>query len=333
MCTVSVCIVTYNHGRFIAQALDSVLMQKVNFDYEIVVGEDDSSDGTREIVLRYRDAHPDTIRVFLHDHPKDVSRINGRKNFVHTIMNARGKYVALLEGDDFWISPEKLQKQVDFLEAHPECTICFHNIFVRHEGGEEPERLKYSNGFPSFFFTLREMLSHLLIPPTCSVMFRNRLFHRFPDWFEGMPGGGDWPLHVLNAQHGKIGYLDEVLGCYRIHPGGIWSPLPWSDKHKTVIDAARMLNEHLGYRYDREIRKIIGSRHILIAEILAGERDLRGALRHSLDAVRWDPGSMTGYRKIIKKVLLKGFLLGAFRGKTQTATRPPLEERRTSTRS
>src|SRR3954451_21269603 len=126
---VSVCIITYNHKDYISQCLDSILMQQTNFPFEIIVGEDESSDGTREICKKFAENYPHKIRLFLRSR-KDVIYYNGsatgRYNFVENLKAARGKYVAICEGDDHWIDPLKLQKQFDFMEKNKEFTHCFH---------------------------------------------------------------------------------------------------------------------------------------------------------------------------------------------------------------
>src|SRR6266478_2690508 len=121
---VSVLMTTYNQEAFIAQAIDSILMQEVGFDYEIIVGEDASSDRTREIVLEFQKRHPNQIRVLLRD-PIDAERdraagVGGKRGFVNGLQACQGKYIALLDGDDYWTDIHKLQKQVDFLESHPD---------------------------------------------------------------------------------------------------------------------------------------------------------------------------------------------------------------------
>lgn len=133
---VSVCFLTYNHEKFVAQALDSVMMQEMDFDYEIILGEDESQDGTREICIEYARQYPDRIRLFLRSR-KDVIYINGRPtsrfNFIENWKAARGKYVAMLEGDDYWTDPLKLQKQADYLDNNPDCTLSFHNALIFNE--------------------------------------------------------------------------------------------------------------------------------------------------------------------------------------------------------
>ena len=131
---VSVSLLAYNHELFIEQALDSILAQQVNFDYEIVIGEDCSQDNTREIILDYQEKNSDKIRIFLSKKPLN-DRKSGRLNFVRNLEACRGEYIALLDGDDYWTSPYKLQKQVDYLDNHPEFSICFHPVINVFEIG------------------------------------------------------------------------------------------------------------------------------------------------------------------------------------------------------
>src|SRR4051794_11773039 len=121
----TVAMITYNHEPFIAQALDSILMQQVSFDHEILIGEDCSTDRTREIVRAYRQRYPDKIRLQLPETNRGMMQ-----NFVAVLAAARGDYVALLEGDDYWTAPDKLARQVAYLDAHPECAICFHDALM-----------------------------------------------------------------------------------------------------------------------------------------------------------------------------------------------------------
>ena len=118
---VSVVMLTYNHEKFIAQAIESVLIQRTNFPIELVVGEDCSTDGTREIVRRYAAARPDIIRLVFHE-----KNVGAYENGQDVLAACQGEYIALLEGDDYWTSPDKLQRQADYLDAQPACALCFH---------------------------------------------------------------------------------------------------------------------------------------------------------------------------------------------------------------
>ncbi len=222
----SVSLVTYNHARYIRRALESVLAQQTDFDFEILIGEDESDDGTREIAQEYHARFGDKIRLLLHSR-KDVLYINGRptgrRNFVHNLKAARAPYIALLDGDDYWTSPSKLQKQVAFLEENPHCALCFHNVQILDEQNAGRLQLQYPAPIPERY-QLEDLLKGNFMQ-TCSVVFRAGLFNDFPPWFFKCPMA-DWPLHILNAQHGWIGYLDEVMAVYRRHAGGRWSGGP-----------------------------------------------------------------------------------------------------------
>jgi glycosyltransferase involved in cell wall biosynthesis len=271
---VSVCITTYNHRPFIAQALDGVLCQQVDFDYEILLGEDDSSDGTRHIAEEYAARHPNRIRLFLHDR-KDVlyidGRPTGRRNFVNNIEQAHGDYIALLDGDDYWTDPRKMQKQVDFLDRHPQTAICFHAAQGMNLADPDQDYVLRPPGRQSFY-TLRDLVRENMVP-SCAVMFRRGLFGAFPDWFF-KTSTGDWPLHVLNAMHGNLGYLDEVMAVYRIHPGGVWMGWPLAKRLQGVINSCREVALHLPTE-ERKIleKKIFGVSLKLANELLRlGER-------------------------------------------------------------
>jgi glycosyltransferase involved in cell wall biosynthesis len=191
---VSVSLLTYNHGPFIAQALNSILLQQVNFEYEIVIGEDCSQDNTREIVLSYQKNNPDKIRIFLSKKPLNDGK-SGRLNFVRNLKACRGEYVALLDGDDYWTAPHKLQKQVDFLDDNPRYAICFHDAIRLYENGSQRPWL-YPGGKKEVYSLADLAVGNFI--PTCSTMFRNRLFSEFPGWYYEV-SMGDWPLHIINA--------------------------------------------------------------------------------------------------------------------------------------
>ena len=126
---VSVCIQTFNHKNYITECLDGILNQKTTFDFEIILGEDESTDGTREICIQYHQKFPEKINLFLRSR-KDVIYINsqptGRYNFLENLKASSGKYIAICPGDDYWKDPLKLQKQVEFLESNEEAVGAFH---------------------------------------------------------------------------------------------------------------------------------------------------------------------------------------------------------------
>jgi glycosyltransferase involved in cell wall biosynthesis len=223
----SVMMITYNHERYLRQALDSVLMQKVGFDYEIVVGEVGSTDSTRDILSEYSQRHPDKFRLLLND-----TNLDGVRNFYQALHACRGQYVALLEGDDYWTSETKLARQVEFLESNADYAVCFHNVLGHSESGDRPD-FNYVQADQPETMQLADLLEENVIP-TCSVVFRRGICEPIPSWASQLKMT-DYPLHVLNARHGRIRYFSETMGVYRIHPGGIWSGMNSIDRQKETV--------------------------------------------------------------------------------------------------
>jgi len=241
---VSVLIITYNQSAFISQAIDSALAQKTTFAFEIVIGEDCSTDGTREIVEAYVSRYPGKIK------PLFQSRNLNKGNFIATYKACAGEYIAWLDGDDYWTDSCKLQKQANFLDHHPDCSICFHKALRVYENDNNksivlaPRQLKK-------FYGLEDLLAQNFIP-TCSAMFRAGLFGEFPDWYHTTLQG-DWPLHILNAHHGNIGYINEIMATYRTHNGGAWSTQDATKDLKRIIDTYEILKKHLDRKYFKKL--------------------------------------------------------------------------------
>ncbi len=232
---VSVCVQTYRHAAFIEQCLNSILEQKTSFPFEIILGEDESDDGTREICVRMAESHPDKIRLFLRSR-KDVIYIDGkatgRYNFKANVAAASGKYIAMCEGDDYWTDELKLQKQVDFLEQNPDYSICFHKVQILKSGRLCDDYITKVPGSESGITDLAK--GNYIHTP--SVMFKSGL--SFPVWFDEVLAG-DYALHMLNALRGKIYCINEVMAVYRIHQGGMWSE---QDESGNQLKWLRMLN-------------------------------------------------------------------------------------------
>lgn len=222
---VSVCVQTYQHAAFITQSLDGILLQKVNFPFEIIIGEDESTDDTRKICLEYAEKYPGKINLFLRSR-KDVVYIHGgptgRYNFIKNLEAAKGKYIAICEGDDYWIDENKLQRQFDFMEANPGYAICFHRILELNDDGTLVKSHSKWNEEKSF--TINDLAAQNIIF-TPSVFFRNGLIEKLPAWINESPVM-DYVLHMFNARHGLIKYFPEPMAVYRKHGGGLWSTLP-----------------------------------------------------------------------------------------------------------
>ncbi len=290
----SVLVITYNQERYLGQALDSALGQETDFGVEIVVGEDGSTDGTREVLEAYRNAHPTQITALFRE-----SNLGMMPNFVSTFRACTGRYMALLEGDDYWTDTQKLQRQVDLLEGDPGLSSTFHNVEVVHEDREHPNHLFHKQPLKSRF-SLRDVVSGFFVP-TCSTVFRAGLW-TFPDWFETMPMG-DWPLHVLNAEHGDLGYLDRVMGAYRVHGSGVWTGARRVDVLRKGVESFEVIDNHLQGRYRIPIRRLTAEYENKLARELHRRREGREAIRHGMRAVLHDPFRAAYARDLLKTVL------------------------------
>ncbi|HBT85501.1 MAG TPA: glycosyl transferase family 2 [Porphyromonadaceae bacterium] len=213
---VSISCLTYNHAPFIRDCLEGFLIQKTTFKYEVLIHDDASNDGTKEIIEEYQLKYPDIIFPI---YQKENQFSKGYRGFnqKYNYPRSRGKYIALCEGDDYWTDPLKLQKQVDFLEVNSDCSLCFHasKSIRNNDPGDfiikRPKTIPQTNKF--------EMKDAILggggFMATNSMLFHREHVLSRPSWMEKTPVG-DLPLMLLLASKGKIGYIDEVMSVYRI---------------------------------------------------------------------------------------------------------------------
>lgn len=276
---VSICMITYNQEKFIAQAVESVLMQRLSFGYELVIGEDCSQDKTREIVTAYARRHPDQIRVLLSE--KNLGAV---QNFMRTYSACRGQYVAILDGDDFWTSPYKLQKQVNFLDARPEYSGCFHAVtMIPEESGmwrvHPPGKKK--------IYTIEDYIEGCIIAAPCSTMFRNRLIGNLPYWFDNI-SWSDWPWQLFHAERGPVGYIDEVMAVYRIHPRGVFSKYLRDEelRVRAAISIQQLLMSYFAPRYRELFSRHLYRLYYLLAHSLCDRGDLSEAQRYVKKCLR-----------------------------------------------
>ncbi|WP_180754330.1 glycosyltransferase [Hymenobacter sp. DG01] len=227
-------MITYNHEPFIAEAIESVLMQKGDFDLELVIGEDCSTDGTLSIINEYQRRFPNVVRVITSSH-----NVGAQMNFVRAYNACEGEYVAMLEGDDYWIDELKLQKQVAFLNNNRDYSICFHNMNVVHE---EDNRTITSNPVNQKTDLDINDLAERNYITTASCVFRNKIVTTFPKWFYKAIAG-DYCLHMLNAREGKIKYFSDIMGVYRVHSGGMWQTKPTGYKMSKWFETLQLLSQ------------------------------------------------------------------------------------------
>lgn len=208
---VSICVVTYNQEQYIGECLESLVNQETNFNFEIIVGEDSSTDGTRAIIEKYAKKYPHLIVPIFHEH-----NIGAVKNIKKVYEKSIGKYIAHIDGDDVALEG-KLQKQFDALESHPDCNICSHDMMSIDLNSIEKkmQRWKYAAGI----YTLYDLYHSMPFFAHSSKMFRNIISKE--DWNNLLsdPKVLDMDIHFLNLQNGNIIHLGESLGQYRVDVG------------------------------------------------------------------------------------------------------------------
>jgi len=200
----SVCIITYNHEEYIRDAIEGVLMQKVNFNYEIIIADDYSTDNTRKIILGYSEIYPNIFKLIFQE-----KNVGAAQNWLDLISFPKSKYIAYFEGDDYWTDPNKLQKQVDFLETSPEYSLCFHNAYVK---SNIPESEGFFNKFTkNKAISLEEVIEWVI--PSSSIVFRGSILP-LPAWSK-MIYSGDMTLALIAFMNGKLYSMRDCMSVYR----------------------------------------------------------------------------------------------------------------------
>jgi len=210
---VSVVSITYNHERYIRDALDGFVAQQTDFPVEVIVADDASTDDTPKIITEYANRHPDLFVPILRSR-----NVGLHGNLTGALSATRGEYLAFCEGDDYWTDPLKLTKQVRFLDRHPETSVCFHPARVIWEGDTSKE-----TKFPSIY--LRGNMSVNTLCLSNFISNTSQMYRRLPDC-DNIPAGfaaTDWYLHMRHALHGDVAMLPETMSVYRRHAQGMWT--------------------------------------------------------------------------------------------------------------
>lgn len=260
---VSVALLTFNHEPYIREALDSILEQEC--DFELIVGDDCSTDGTIEILRDYQERFPDRIKLLLARSNLYQRHNTLWSNLLRILLASRAPYVALLEGDDYWTDPLKLKKQYEMLSAHPGAICCHHwHTIVREKGIGGEGTPRYGDGYwPARVSNVDEILSGRMRVKTRTAMYRNRpdLFNNMPAWvFEVF--ACDVPLSMIMGKIGDFVFLDESMAVYRITDGGFsWSGVrkPLSEVIKREFQWVQMWDygvKHNGYRSANAASKV-----------------------------------------------------------------------------
>lgn len=237
---VSVSVVTYQHAATARQALDGVLRQRTSFPFEIIVGDDASTDGTQRILDDVRAEAPEIVRLILREtNAGDM----GLTNVMSTVDVARGEYIAFLDGDDFWTAPDKLQRQVDFMDVHPECAICAHRVeHLRTDGLRTLSPAPRGGGGT---YDVGALIACNFAPKISTVVRRSALA-ALPEWYRTSTlASGDWLLNVLVGRTGRIGFIDEAMAVHRVHQASVTATYGTERMLTDKLKALAILREHV----------------------------------------------------------------------------------------
>jgi glycosyltransferase involved in cell wall biosynthesis len=249
---VSVFMVTYNHEKYVAQAIESVLGQKTNFKIKLFIGEDCSTDNTRKICMEYAKKKPALITLICTE--TNSIKIN-IANVLTACVASGAKYIAYCEGDDYGTDPYKLQKQVDFLESNSDFSMRFTGAEIKDEMGWNLPDEHYSPSLNKDVLHIEDfILSYVSLVPTATLVIRNILPIPVPDVCIAM--SGDIAVHILVADTGKAKYFPEKTAVYRNHPGGVTKSQFYLEKsNEELMKLLIALNKHLNFRHNAAFRQ------------------------------------------------------------------------------
>ncbi len=271
---VSVCCITYNHEKFIEKTLDSIFMQDTTFPFEVLIYDDASIDKTQEKIMEYKRRFPNILFPIIgkkNQYSRGLRVINPKFNF----HRARGEYLALCDGDDYWTDPLKLQLQIDEMKKFPEINISFHPAFVLTN--EEKNRVMSRYGEEKKIFDVCSVIKgDGNFMPTSSLVIRRNIVDILPDWFYTETPVGDFFIQVISTYPNGAIYIPKVMSCYRINSKG------WSNKIKTslklrssffdkMMRSLDLLNEFTSNKCRKEILFIKNKHRILYLFYLEDE--------------------------------------------------------------
>lgn len=290
---VTIRCITYNHEPYIRQCLEGFIMQKTNFRFEAIVHDDASTDETAKIIREYAEKYPDIIKPIF-ETENQYSKLDGS---IQRIMSEHihGKYVAMCEGDDYWIDPLKLQKQVDFLESNPEYSMCAHNAFVFYQQKNDVclfNKTSYSGELP-----VHDAI-HAWKIPTASILVLSEVAKEYPSWL-AVIYSGDYSLILRTLLKGKIYLISDIMSVYRISYVGYSASALYKGKNIFMLEQRLILLESFlrgtGGMFAMEIESKISS---LKEEIVFQEcKDNRKILRLLFTPIF--------YKKLLNKIRRK----------------------------
>lgn len=242
---VSIVCITYNQEQYVAEMLDGLVSQKTNFQYEILIHDDASTDGTQNIIEEYAKKYPDLIKPILQKENKFSKGIN--PNITYNYPRAQGRYIAYCEGDDYWKTSDKLQRQYDALEANQDCTICVHNVQCVFQNGQMTNRMFPPVLLPEEVISSNDYMRLELkdagwLFQTSSFFIRAELVKKYMREYDNLYPVGDLPLVLFSLQYGNCYYINSVMSCYRLNSGGYMTNL--KDRKKRISHCQKMIEGH-----------------------------------------------------------------------------------------
>lgn len=295
---VSVCIITYNHDEYIVQAVKSVLRQEVDFQYEIIVGEDCSTDDTRERLYTHF-ADRDNMTILAHE-----DNLGTRQNMQAVLRAARGEYVAILDGDDFWTDEQKLQKQVDILDTHPEYSMVGHQYRSVFENGPESGHGPDVSPEQPARITMEDFLKGVWIGAG-TMVYRRECVPQLPEWAEGIPTG-DKIFQFTCLLYGPIYFLNEVMSAYRVHDDGMFGAADMVKRLKWVIAYMKAFDTILDGTHRDIIFDTLAKKHYLLSYIHECEKQYAEADAAFYEAWQYDASKsrrlLEAGRRVVRKL-------------------------------
>jgi len=278
---VSVAFITYNHEPFVRQSLDSVLMQETDFPFEIVIGEDCSTDGTQKIVEDYKDKHPDKIRIVTSE-----TNVGPMPNVVRTYKTCKGKYIAVLEGDDYWTDPLKLQKQVELMEANPGFTMCFTDRSVVNETGMLIQKSTIPDARKKTL-TAQDIVGSYT-PPSQTVLFKRSYLSS--NIIESLKKvfNGDTCLFSFLSTKGEAGYIDRITAAYRLNKQGHYTNKSYISRLESKLKTYEELDKLIENRYKPFLRKGMAVAYQRLYVLLFLEKNRKGFFKIFVKMIVFD---------------------------------------------
>ena len=241
---VSVLVTTYNHQEYIAEALNSVLMQEHDYTYEIIIADDCSTDTTIQIVHEFQNQYPEVIRVLNTSMNMGITR-----NYKRGFKECAGEYVAVLEGDDYWISRHRIRTMVEFLDGNKGCVLAFNRYIVSNMSQKYIQPWPINEPFQ--LITVSDLIKNNFIGNFSTCVYRNDLIKSLDDSLYDMKVY-DWMFNIAVSHHGLIGYIPEVMSVYRQHGAGAWTQKSEVDKIRDTLNCIYEYNKYFNYMYNSE---------------------------------------------------------------------------------